>query len=134
MCSQKEQLYYDATTFKMSFLLIKRSLTGWQGYDATVENFNGPRLLRAQLTIEEETPKDTFFDYDCSPECIQWKHGAFFVNGFNIGRYHQAGPQKTLYIPGPLLKQGVNEVIICSSPLSKHKRLKNIVVDYSIRT
>ena len=119
--------------FSYIFSLTETENSGWEDYDPNVEKVNGPRLLRAQLKIEEVTPKDTFFDYDCSPECIQWKHGAFFVNGFNIGRYHQAGPQKTLYIPGPLLKQGVNEVIICSSPLSKHKRLKNIVVDYSIR-
>ena len=27
-------------------------------------------------------------------------------------RYHQAGPQKTLYIPGPILKVGLNEIVI----------------------
>ena len=50
---------------------------------------------------------------DCAPftdESAQWHHGAFFVNGFNVGRYHQVGPQKSLYVPGPLLKQGTNEV------------------------
>ena len=110
--------------FKKSLFLY--SLEGWKPYEAL--NFNGPRLLRAELVIDEgATPKDTYFDYDCSPECREWKHGAFFVNGFNIGRYHQAGPQKTLYIPGPLLKSGVNEVIICSTLLSSkldNKRVK----------
>ena len=33
-----------------------------------------------------------------------------FVNGFNLGRYWDRGPQKTLYLPGPLLKEGQNEV------------------------
>ena len=55
---------------------------------------------------------DTFFDYDCDTGCLDWKHGAVFVNGFNIGRYHQAGPQKSLYIPGPLLHEGENEIIV----------------------
>ena len=82
------------------------SLSGWQKYDKSIETGNGPRLLKAELMVEAAQPQDTFFDYDCSPECTQWKHGALFVNGFNVGRYHQAGPQKTLYIPGPLLKQG----------------------------
>ena len=41
-----------------------------------------------------------------------WKHGAVFVNGFNVGRYHTAGPQKTLYIPGPLLRPGTNEILV----------------------
>jgi len=31
----------------------------------------------------------------------------------NIGRfYNPAGPQKTLYVPAPLLKQGENEIIV----------------------
>ena len=34
------------------------------------------------------------------------------MNGFNIGRYHQVGPQKTLYIPGPILLQGENKIIV----------------------
>jgi beta-galactosidase len=33
-----------------------------------------------------------------------------FVNGFNMGRYWDAGPQRTLYVPGPLLQRGFNEV------------------------
>ena len=41
-----------------------------------------------------------------------WKHGAVIVNGFNIGRYYVVGPQKTLYIPGPLLRPGDNEIIV----------------------
>ena len=35
-----------------------------------------------------------------------------WINGFNLGRYWEIGPQKALYVPGPLLKQGENEIII----------------------
>ena len=42
--------------------------------------------------------------------------GFVLVNGFNVGRYYTpAGPQKTLYIPAPLLKQGENEIIVFES-------------------
>lgn len=34
------------------------------------------------------------------------------MNGFNIGRFWEIGPQKRLYIPAPLLKCGENEIII----------------------
>jgi beta-galactosidase len=34
------------------------------------------------------------------------------VNGFNLGRYWSAGPQETLYLPGPLLRQGWNELTV----------------------
>lgn len=39
--------------------------------------------------------------------------GIVFVNGFNIGRYYNpAGPQKTLYVPAPMLKKGDNEIVV----------------------
>ena len=38
--------------------------------------------------------------------------GLIWINGFNIGRYWNVGPQMTLYVPAPLLKQGVNEIVI----------------------
>ena len=32
------------------------------------------------------------------------------MNGVNIGRYWSVGPQKSLYIPAPLLRKGPNTV------------------------
>ncbi len=51
-------------------------------------------------------PGDTFLDVS------GWGKGCAFVNGFNIGRFWEIGPQKRLYIPGPLLKPGENEIIL----------------------
>ena len=49
---------------------------------------------------------DTFLDFTgCAKGCI-------LVNGFNIGRFWEIGPQKRLYIPGPLLKKGTNTILI----------------------
>ena len=70
---------------------------------------DGPRFLRGWLSIDE-TPKDTFLKLD------NFTKGFVLVNGFNIGRFYTpAGPQKTLYIPAPLLKQGENEIIVFES-------------------
>ena len=38
--------------------------------------------------------------------------GIIFINGINIGRYWQVGPQQTLYIPGVWLKKGENKITI----------------------
>jgi len=65
----------------------------------------GPALYRASLTIEGE-PQDTYL---ALPD---WTKGVVFVNDFNIGRYWSVGPQKTLYIPGPVLKKGVNSFVV----------------------
>ncbi len=34
------------------------------------------------------------------------------MNGFNIGRYWNIGPQYTLYIPAPFLKPGKNDIFM----------------------
>ena len=40
-------------------------------------------------------------------------YGFITVNGINIGRYYnERGPQKTLYVPAPFLKEGKNEIIV----------------------
>ncbi|MFG2548847.1 beta-galactosidase family protein [Streptomyces sp. NPDC048581] len=36
--------------------------------------------------------------------------GFVWINGFGLGRYWSAGPQRSLYVPGPVLREGVNEV------------------------
>lgn len=65
---------------------------------------NTPAFYRFELEIEETA--DTFLDFE------GWGKGCAFVNGFHIGRFWEIGPQKRLYIPGPLLKKGNNEIIL----------------------
>lgn len=65
---------------------------------------NTPSFYR--FTFEAEELGDTFLDFE------GWGKGCVFVNDFNIGRFWEIGPQKRLYIPAPLLKQGMNEIII----------------------
>ena len=39
--------------------------------------------------------------------------GNVYINGFHLGRYwNPAGPQKTLYLPAPLLREGENELAV----------------------
>jgi hypothetical protein len=66
---------------------------------------DSPALFRAELDIKEK-PRDTFLKLD------KWTKGSVFVNGFNVGRYYNRGPQHTLYIPAPFLKTGKNDIFI----------------------
>lgn len=65
---------------------------------------NTPAFYRFELDIDE--PCDTFLDTD------GFGKGCTFVNGFNIGRFWEIGPQKRLYIPAPLLQIGKNTIVI----------------------
>lgn len=65
---------------------------------------NTPAFYRFELDIDELC--DTFLDTD------GFGKGCAFVNGFNIGRFWEIGPQKRLYIPAPLLQIGKNTIVI----------------------
>jgi beta-galactosidase len=76
----------------------------WQTIAPTVE----PAFFRATVTIEK--PADTFVKL--APEA-GWNKGVCFVNGFNLGRYWSTQePKQNLYLPGPLLRNGENEIIV----------------------
>ena len=64
----------------------------------------GPRFFRGTFDVTE--PADTFLALPA------WTKGAAWINGFNLGRYWQRGPQQTLYVPAPVLKRGTNDIII----------------------
>ncbi|MGW0734634.1 beta-galactosidase [Streptomyces sp. NPDC002851] len=60
-------------------------------------------LYRTTLTLT--TPGDALL------ELPGWTRGFAWINGFNLGRYWStAGPQTTLYVPGPVLHTGANDV------------------------
>ncbi|WP_411344344.1 glycoside hydrolase family 35 protein [Paenibacillus sp. WLX1005] len=75
---------------------------------------HAPVFYRGVLQVEQ--PQDTFLRTD------GWGKGIAYINGFHLGRYWQAGPQRTLYIPAPLLRIGDNELILfelhgCEQPI-----------------
>lgn len=49
---------------------------------------------------------DTYLDM------TNFRKGMVWVNGHNLGRYWEIGPQKRLYCPAPWLKKGENEIIV----------------------
>nr|CAD7588212.1 unnamed protein product [Timema genevievae] len=78
------------------------SLSGW---DHNIKNTsNTPTLFKATLNIFD--PMDTFLNMS------NWGKGNVFINGFNLGRYFNAGPTHSLYVPAPLLKEGSNEFVV----------------------
>ena len=41
-----------------------------------------------------------------------YKKGIIFVNGHNLGRFWEIGPQKRLFCPAPWLLKGENEIVV----------------------
>ena len=61
-------------------------------------------IFRGTFTLD--TVADTFIDTS------KYTKGVIWMNGHNLGRYWQIGPQKKLYCPAPWLKKGVNEIVV----------------------
>lgn len=49
---------------------------------------------------------------DCFLDMRPWSKGFVWVNGHNLGRFWDIGPQQTMYVPGPWLKRGDNEIVV----------------------
>ncbi|ORT54470.1 beta-galactosidase family protein [Streptomyces sp. CB03238] len=47
---------------------------------------------------------------DAALELPGWTRGFVWVNGFCLGRYWGVGPQESLFVPGPVVREGTNEV------------------------
>ncbi|MGV9268344.1 glycoside hydrolase family 35 protein [Kitasatospora sp. NPDC003701] len=64
----------------------------------------GPAFHRGTVHVDE--PADTFLHLP------GWTKGNVWVNGFHLGRYWSRGPQRSLYVPGPVLRPGANEITV----------------------
>ena len=56
--------------------------------------------------------------------------GVIYINGFNLGRYWNIGPQRTLYVPGELLKE--HNTIVILELYSQEKELTVSCIDHSL--
>jgi beta-galactosidase len=63
---------------------------------------DAPGLYRGAVTVRGAG--------DALLELPGWTRGFVWINGFGLGRYWCVGPQRSLYVPGPVLREGVNEV------------------------
>jgi len=57
-------------------------------------------------TFDLQEVADTYLDIS------NGKKGLIWVNGHNLGRYWNTGPQRRLYCPANWLKKGENEVVV----------------------
>ncbi|HWS35110.1 MAG TPA: beta-galactosidase family protein [Actinoplanes sp.] len=79
-------------------------VTGLPFAPATTRLPIGPTLRRGEFTLD--TVADTYLSLP------GWERGAAWINGFPLGRFAARGPQRTWYVPAPVLKTGVNEIVV----------------------
>ncbi|UGQ49149.1 beta-galactosidase [Massilia endophytica] len=94
-----------------------QELTGWRiraiDFDADgvlpplrwqAARASGPAFWRGSFQASQSA--DTFLDMS------GWGQGIVWINGRCLGRYWSIGPTQTMYLPGPWIKAGRNEVVV----------------------
>ena len=79
------------------------------------DGFSGGHF-RAVVKLDKTA--DTFVDMS------KWKKGTVYVNGRNIGRYWNVGPQLSLYCPAPFLVCGENMIDIMELELTEPQPIR----------
>lgn len=75
-----------------------------QNLKANTQNLHDGVYFNGEFTVTE--PADTYLDMS------NYKKGVVWVNGHNLGRYWEVGPQKHLYCPANFMVKGVNKVVV----------------------
>lgn len=91
----------------------------WQHYCLPLDNieeipFTGgyteglPAFYRFEFDAKDQKEgyRDTFLDV------TGFGKGCAFLNGFPLGRFWEIGPQERLYVPGALIREGRNEIVL----------------------
>ena len=98
-----------------ALLLANQTLMDYDVYTIPLNNLE---KLKFKKEVKEGVGNPVFLKGtfkanggDCFVNMSGFTKGYVFVNGFNLGRYWSIGPQKSLYLPGPLLKEE-NEIVI----------------------
>jgi beta-galactosidase len=112
----RKELREERKGITRSVTLGDRELTGWSVYSLPMSTMprprvgndspDGPGFYRG--TFSTAVAGDTFLD------TRGWGKGTVWVNGHHLGRFWDIGPQQTLYVPGPWLRRGANEVVVYS--------------------
>jgi beta-galactosidase len=112
-------------------LLNGKEVKGWQMFELPFDHVNNiklktasklqssvPVLKKGYFTIDK--PADTYLDFS------NWGKGVVWVNGHNLGRYWEIGPQQTVYVPVEWLKPGKNEITVFELIKPQQNLLKGV--------
>jgi len=103
----------------------RQALCNWEVYTLPMDNLD-------KLTFQDSdciTTMPSFFkgtfktdkQHDCFVHPEGFTKGFIVVNGFNLGRYWNIGPQLSLYLPGSILKAENEIIIFDEEPVSNPK-------------
>jgi len=109
--------------------LDDKELKGWKMYSFPFDHIavtkpaipaapEMPTLKKA--TFHLDAVGDTYLDMR------PWGKGCVWINGHNLGRYWEIGPQQTIYVPAEWLKKGDNVIEVLELLKPEQNELKSL--------
>lgn len=95
-----------------------KELTGWTVFPLPMSSLASVHFASTPSTQVAKQPafyRGTFSlaaTGDSFLDLRRWGKGTVWVNGHQLGRFWDIGPQQTLYVPAPWLRRGMNEVVV----------------------
>jgi len=112
-------------------LFNDQELTNWQMFSLPFDDIDAirgtsgigkytdaPVIRRGTFNLNQTG--DSYLDMS------EWGKGVVWVNGYNLGRYWNVGPQQTLYVPAEWLKPGNNEIVVLELIKPQQDNLRGI--------
>ena len=99
-CMIDNKIHFDWTVYPLGMDNLEKLVYGDKAEQKAC-------FLKAEFTIDE--PCDTFLKLE------GFTKGFAVINGFNLGRHWCVGPQRTLFVPKSVLREGKNELVVFDS-------------------
>ncbi|MEU4896468.1 beta-galactosidase family protein [Streptomyces sp. NPDC044780] len=97
-------------------LLDGAELLGWSSRALPLDSLEGVPFTPTTVTpVGPTLHRGTFELSDTADTFLHlpgWTKGNAWINGFALGRYWSRGPQRSLYVPAPVLRTGRNEIVV----------------------
>ena len=113
------------------------SKTNWINSTLPLEDLSGIDYSKKAVAGRPAFFKGTFkaeANVDTFVSTKGWEKGVIWINGFNLGRYWNIGPQETLYVPADLVKEENEIVIMELLPEETENRTINFVKEAVLDT
>jgi beta-galactosidase len=102
----------------------------WKMYSLPFNNLNAIKFGTAKQSSHSPVIKKGSFNLnkvaDTYLDLAHWGKGVIWVNGHNLGRYWNIGPQQTLYLPAEWLKKGHNDIVVLELLIPQQNHLSGL--------
>jgi beta-galactosidase len=106
--------------------LSGHEINDWKMYGFPFNDFTAIKFTAKTSGAQPACYKGSFIVKETGDTYLDMRpfgKGFVFLNGRNLGKYWQIGPQQTLYVPAGWLKKGVNEIIVFDALKQDHTSL-----------